>query len=299
MGTPDFLIIGAAKSGTTALDSYLDQHPRIRMCRPKETNFFSYEGHPPTCRGPGDEKFNAQAVTDLETYHALFESDETTGVTGESAPLYLYDTGAPSRIAKHCPNVKLIALLRNPVQRAYSSYMHMIRDSREPLPNFGLALDAESSGKRDDWEFLWHYRRVGYYGDQLSRYTKLFAPEQMLVLLYEDFQHRSQDVIPQRLRFLEMDDGFSPDMSIRPNMTGVPRNRYLNRLLTRPNILKNAMKPLLPTSLRRLATQVKAMNLQKPPMPHAESEFLRNAYQEDVEHLEHQLERDLSGWISV
>ncbi len=112
---PTFLVIGAARSGTTALYTYLKQHPMVFMSSVKETNFYAFEGEKLECRGPGADYIN-NSITNLANYRELFAMASNEMARGEVSPLYLYSEKAPKRVRKHIPDVQLIAILRNPIE---------------------------------------------------------------------------------------------------------------------------------------------------------------------------------------
>ena len=141
MVMPNFLVIGAAKAGTTSVYEYLKQHPQIWMSPLKETNFFALEGETLNFRGPGDQDYiNRFSITKIEDYLNLFQGVSNQVAIGEVSPLYLYSLKAPERIRHYTPDTKIIIILRNPVDRAYSSFLHLIRDGREQIRNFAQAL---------------------------------------------------------------------------------------------------------------------------------------------------------------
>ena len=176
MTMPNFLVIGAAKSGTTSLYHYLGQHPQVYVSPVKEPNFFALEGEKPDFRAPGsEERINSWSVTDVEAYRALFEGAGEEEALGEASAMYLYSEKAPGRIRHHLPNTKLVAVLRDPVERAYSSFLHLKRNGREPLDDFVEALEAEERRIRDNWEWIWHYKNMGFYHEQLRRYHEAFG----------------------------------------------------------------------------------------------------------------------------
>ena len=122
---PNFLIVGAAKAGTTALHEYLQQHPQIYMTPTKETNFLAFEGEVLNFHGPGDESLQDFSITDLKTYQAEFQQVTNELAIGEACPSYLYLPKAAKRIKQYIPDTRLIAILRNPVERAYANFLHI------------------------------------------------------------------------------------------------------------------------------------------------------------------------------
>ena len=301
MTMPNFLIIGAQKSGTTSLYHYLKQHPEIYMSPVKEPNFFALEGENLDFRGPGNTlaSVNNYSITAVEDYRQLFREVSEEKAVGEASNLYLYSSKAPKRIRHHIPDAKLIAVLRNPVQRAYSSFLHCIRDDREPLTDFSEALGEEERRIRENWGFLWHYKQIGFYHVQLKRYFEEFGHEQLRIHLYEDFEADSLGVLRDIFRFLGVDERFTPNMSIRYNMSGIPRSRTFHSLLSRRNPIKTAIKPLLPIGMRRrLSSVLKSRNLDVAPQLSPEMcRELAKAYREDTLRLQELIRRDLSGWL--
>lgn len=306
MRMPNFLIIGAAKSGTTALYFYIKQHPEVFMAKVKEPRFFAYEGGVPEWKGPLDAENNAWVITDKEAYTALFNDVGEEKVWGEASPIYLYSEPAPERIKNYAPDAKLVAILRHPIERAYSHYLHLIRDNREPLRDFGKALDLESERMANGWEWSWHYTKVGMYSEQIQRYYDRFPREQVKVYLYDDLQTDQAGLIRDMFRFMGVDENFTPDTEKRYNVSGVPRSRmmykFLENLIKRPTWYKNAVKPFVPKRIRkRLSDQVynmKASVLEKPPLQPEVVQRLKQHFHEDIVKLQDLLERDLSSWLN-
>lgn len=299
MTMPNFLVIGAAKSGTTALYYAFRQHPEIYMSRSKEPNFFALEGKPPAFRGPGDQQtINTQSITSLTAYQRLFHGVDGEAAVGEASTAYLYHARTPERIKHYIPNAKMIVILRHPVERAYSSYLHMVRDGREPLADFAQALQAEESRIRDQWEHIWHYQRMGFYSVQLERYFAFFAPDQIKVHLYDEWLANPLQVMRDTFHFLGVDERFVPDLSIRPNVSGIPRNRLLQTLLRRLNPAEAALdpRPIVRLCARRVV-HIANRNLIKPPIPLAVRDELGLVFHEDIVKLQELLQRDLSPWL--
>lgn len=294
---PNFLIIGAPKSGTTALYSYIKQHPQVFMSPVKEPQFFAFEGEELNFQGP-KVQINS-SITDLESYQALFQGVKDEKAIGEASALYLGIPKAPERIDHYLPDVKMIAILRHPVDRAYASFMHLIRDGREPLTNFADALEAEEKRIAENWGFLWRYKQLGFYSAQLERYFKRFPREQMRVYLYDDFCERPLEIIQDIFQFLDIDRNFIPDLSVKPNVSGRPRFKFIQNFIRKPNPIKNVIKPLLPQQRKEyLTSQLANWNLNKPKLSLEFKAELTEQFQEDITHLQHLINRDLSHWLT-
>jgi len=298
---PTFLLIGTAKAGTTSLYHYLRQHPDVFMPEVKEPRFFAYVDDPPAMVGPGDAASNEEsgAVYTLEEYRALFPESIGASAVGEASVNYLYSETAPARIHEHLPDVQLIAVLRNPIDRAYSHYLHLLRAGREPLQDFQAALEAEEERRREGWEWSWHYTRMGFYHEQLSRYLDHFDREQLSVYLFDEFKADNLGVTRDIYRSLGVDDGFEPADSITHAKTGVPISDWFQSFILNPDhSLRRAARSVLPEEVRTRGMKVlQNLNLSKPPMDASVRSMLADRFAEDVHQLESLLDRDLSHWL--
>jgi hypothetical protein len=290
MTMPNFLIVGAMKSGTTALYYYLEQHPQIYMSPVKEPNFFCAE-----------EDSDGNFATRLGAYQDLFRGVSGEKAIGEASHCYLYEPEAAARIQEYIPDAKLIAVLRNPVDRAYSHFLHMVRSGSEPLTDFAQALREEETGgyqKRNVRDYI----DRGRYHDQLKRYFNAFSRDQVKVYLYEDLSNAPVDTIQDAFRFLGVDDSFVPDVSLRRNVSGYPKHKTVDKLLRKPSPIKDALKIYLPARLRwRLSKafdDLKTRNLVAPPPVQPEvRRRLIGVYREDILKLQELIQRDISGWL--
>lgn len=297
---PNFLVIGAEKSGTTSLDDYLGQHPEIYMSPIKEPRFFALEGHDLSFNGPGDRTaaISRSSVTELDRYQALFEGVSGEKAVGETSPIYLYSPEAAERIRRHLPRAKVIAILRNPVDRAYSAYLQKVKEGREKL-SFARALEEEETRLQNNWAPGWGYKRIGFYLAQLRRYYELFGAEQIRVYLYEDLESDPRCVLRDVFRLLEVDDRFIPDTSRRYNVAAVPRSRVVFELVGRPNPVTSRLGPHLPKPVGRAAARLRSWNLVRPPRLSAETRRdLVALYRPDILRLQDLIGRDLSGWLN-
>ena len=137
MTLPNFLILGAQKAGTTSLFDYLGQHPEVYPSPIKETHFFDHGGVRQTYAGP--VRIPGPKIKSLEEYEGLFDGVRDEKAVGEATPTYLYLPGVAERIRHHVPEARLIAILRDPVERAYSGYQHAVRNGRERLRRVPLS----------------------------------------------------------------------------------------------------------------------------------------------------------------
>ncbi|MGI8539731.1 MAG: sulfotransferase family protein [Rubrobacteraceae bacterium] len=305
MTMPNLLVIGAAKSGTTALYKYLGQHPDIYMSPYKEPHFFAFEGESLDFRGPRDRAMmRYMTINAPDEYRALFDGATNESAIGEASPMYLYLPGTAERIKRHVPDAKLIVVLRNPADRAYSNFLHMVRDDREPCAEFSAALDDEERRIAENWYASWHYKRMGFYYEQLKHYFEVFGAERVSVHLHEDLNFETVETLQDIFRFLGVDDTFTPDVSVRYNESGVHKSKSLKNIhtyLLKPDAVKSAVKPFIPLRLRRsviasLVGGIRNKNLVKPLYSDDMRKQLVEDYREDVLKLEGLIGRDLSAW---
>ena len=291
MTMPTFLIIGAMKSGTTALYYYLEQHPEIYMSPVKEPNFFSSR----------EQENAAGAVTHIGAYQHLFRGVSGEKAVGEASHSYLYEPGAAAEIRRYLPEAKLIAILRNPIDRAYSHFLHMVRSGTEPLDDFAQALQEEEVGIHKERTFQDYIGR-GLYHDQLKRYFGTFPQGQVRIYLYEDLSDAPISTVQDTFRYLKVEDSFVPDVSLRRNVSGHPKYKTLDGLLRSQSRIKHAAKIYLPARMRwRLSKafdDLKTRNLvQPPPLQSEVRQQLIRVYREDILKLQDLIHRDLSGWL--
>lgn len=304
MTMPNFLLIGAAKAGTTSLYYYLKQHPEIYVPSGyhKEPEFFALEGEPLEYPGPKGTYKMKSSINDLESYCTLFEKVTTEKAIGEASTLYIYSEQAPERIQHYIPEAKLIAILRDPVERAFSHYLFWASQGFEPDTDFDFNKAIQAEEKRIDqgWSHNWHYIKRGFYYTQLKRYFDRFDTSQIKIYLYEDLIQAKLAVAQDIFDFLGVDKTFTPDFTKIHNKTEVPKNRTVNTLLNRPNPIKAVLKPLLPTGIRkRIADNLKQRNQGKPKLSDKTRKQLISIYREDILKLQELIGRDLSNWLEV
>ncbi|MGH8900722.1 MAG: sulfotransferase family protein [Egibacteraceae bacterium] len=299
---PTFLVIGAAKSGTTALHHYLGQHPDMYLPPAQEPSFFAFEGARPDFRGPRGTaaSVNAGAVTSLNEYMNLFGDGAGRAARGEVSPVYLYWHGTAERIRRYIPDVKLCAILRNPIERAYSAYMHAMREGKEPLRTFQAGLRAEPERIQQNWGFLWRYTDMGRYSEQLRRYYDVFPQSQIKVVLYDDLRRDAAALCSELQAFIGVDPGFAPDVGLWHNVSGLPRSRMVQHVLARQGPLRRVADRAAPLvgkhRLRQWQGAFRNANLRRIPLPDHLRNQLAARFDREIDELERLLERDLNHW---
>lgn len=287
MVLPNFLVIGAAKAGTTSLWHYLGQHPDVFMSEVKEPDYFRTDL--PTTRG----RSKKDLTTTLEDYEKLFKDSSGYSAVGEASPNYLADEHAARRIRETIPDAKLIAILRDPSARAFSEFTFHRMRGKEPVGRF---LDAVADDETRPLERRLYYVQHGLYAQGLARFYDTFPAEQIKVVFNDDLRRDAPAVMQGLFSFL----GVDPDVKVQTEaelmVSGVPKNKALHWLLGRHNFLKDNLGPLLPEKLRDMARSIKNANLERQKMSPEERAAVGKYFADDLAQLESLLGVDLSRW---
>jgi hypothetical protein len=215
---PNFLVLGAARCGTTSLHYYLAEHPGVCMSSIKEPNFFLFEQSadgPRPCIAE-DRRLIAKSVPDRGRYERLFA--QPAAAVGEASPLYLYTRQTPRLIQALVPDARLIAIVREPVERAWSHFVYVNDDlGAETVPAFQRAVDEEIGRGYEPYRTGNHFLRLSAYAEQLERYRSVFPTEQLLVVAYDALIRETSRTLAQICRFLDIDDTFAFDTSVQYN----------------------------------------------------------------------------------
>ena len=297
MTLPTFLTVGAEKCGTTALHVHLSRHPQVFMSEPKEPSFFLSEDPRYTGQDMGD--LQHEYIRTLEEYQAIFESVDGETAIGESSPCYLYSDVAPHKIKELIPDAKIIAILRNPVQRAYSQFVFNQQrgwEARKMTFSRALELEDERVEKGSMWAF--HYTRRGKYSGQIKRYLDTFSSARVRVVLYDDFVKKPDSVLEDLYGFLGVGSVSLDNTRERHNVTGLPKSTLLHRLTNTSNPFKSILKSILPQGARqRVRRALSSWNSTKPPADPADLSRLGELFEADIRQLAELIEPDPLVWL--
>jgi hypothetical protein len=289
---PNFIVIGAAKAGTTALYWYLVEHPAVFMSRVKETNYFAYGLDGSGRLLYGDPEMHRYPVTSLREYELLFADAGDATAIGEASPIYLECPQASARIREQLPSVRIICGLRQPVDRAYSDYQMYLRARGRRLdPARDLTAGA-----------LWaqpdsHWMRIGRYYEQLLRYFNAFPRARIHVFLSDDLGRSPERALRQMYRFLEVDDGFIPDLATPHNIGGMPASRLLERLFT-SRVLRSAVGPWIPEGAANWVRRFRTRTMREAPLlPRELRAELTNHFRDDILRTSELIGHDLAHWL--
>lgn len=296
---PNFLIAGAAKSGTTSLYYYLKEHPDIYLSPVKEPCFFTFQTLDLPQQGIDDDK--KFYIRTFEDYCGLFQGAAGKKAVGEASAdtIYFYEKTIPV-IKRLLGDPAIIILLRNPVTRAFSAYTHLVRDNRESL-SFEEGLALEEDRIQRNWQCMWHYKKRGQYYGQVKAFMNAFS--RVKVLLHDDLKKTPMSVVKEVFEFLGVDSSYQPvDTETQYNTSGIPRFKSLNNLFLMKNIVQRSIRKtgsFLLTEDRwvKLRDTLRGKLLVKAEMKLETRAYLREFFREDILKLQELTGKDLSAWL--
>lgn len=301
---PNFLLIGAAKCGTTSIFHYMREHPGIYMSPVKEPQFFVLKGRPDSPAPWSSRRKRVNVCYDRKSYEKLFQGVRGESAVGEASVQYFHSSAAPDNIKKAIPNVKLIAVLRDPSERAWSGYLMSVRNGYENIRDFWQAVETELKQVKSN--LPWWERRnnigIGFYHRHLSRYYERFQRKQIKVCFFEDLKKNPKRFMQDVFGFLEVDTSFDPDFSKKFQAEKLPEGPVGKRMfsLYRSSLAYFAGS-FLPVKWRDGLRKKLEEKFLKPasgldPMVRRR---LVNIFRDDIEKLEKLLDRDLSHWLDM
>jgi hypothetical protein len=254
---PNFFLAGAPKAGTTSLGGYLAQHPDIFMSAVKEPCFFASEVRPENFDDPAFQRPTPGLITEWSAYEELFRDAGSATAIGEASVCYLWSPSAPGNIAAAIPHARILLVLRDPAERAFSQYVQGVAKGHI---HWGLREHIDASLVEHDGLFrvTYPFLQMGDYASQIRRHMEHFPTSQLHITLYEDFQRAPAEFLRGIFAFLGVDSDFAPDLSRRDHV-------YPER--------------------ESLALSA------------ADRRYLFDYYQDGILDLQAMLGRDLSGWL--
>ncbi|MCT8339360.1 sulfotransferase [Flavobacteriaceae bacterium TK19130] len=291
----DFLIVGAAKCGTTSLADYLNQNKAIQIARKKEPKYLTYEflknsGY----QGPGDKQTEDYAVKSFEEYIKLFDRKKGHVKLGEASvdTLYFYQQTIP-KIKKEVGSPKIIIMLRDPVKRAISAYSHLVRDERE-TESFEKGLELEEFRMKNGFEFIWAYKDAGLYYDSVKAFRQHF--DHVMVLFFEDFIQNPVESTHSVMDFLGVEEKHTITLS-RHNISGTPKMKGINRFLSQPSKAKDLVKRIVGQNAGVLIkNKIQERNLNSIEVSKVTKQRLFQHFEDSIEALEEELNVSLERW---
>lgn len=302
MKKPNFFIVGAAKAGTSSLWGYLNEHPEIFMSQKKEPGFFCDQW-------PGPK--------DIERYFPLFEdANDTHTRVGEASTCYLSCPNTATNLARYCrehgiDNPKIIVVLRNPADRAYSLYNWQVQEGYEYAATFEKAIEMEESRMQmpfpnssltGGYKYNYLYYHSGLYHDQLLEYFDAFGRDNVHIEIFEDFVKQTEARLIRIYRFLNLNNrNFLPQITVyNPSYDVVaPWLQFGLRKINQTVIERRPMRKLIKSKAQRDLLLNLGLKKQKPPRidPEVRTRLLER-YRPEIQRLQVLLDRDLSFWLA-
>ena len=283
----DFFIVGAPKAGTTSLYHYLNEHPEIVMSRQKETDYFSDEDLQKKGLYYGKNRINT-----LEKYHSLFQNVDQKKI-GEASVSYLFYEDVPQKIKAYNSNGKIIIMLRNPVDRAFSHYLMDYR-----LGLIGKSFESILENEKKDIKaalFYQQYIELGQYSGQVKRYIEKFGKENVTIIFYYDFKNHVVKEVQKVYEFLEVDSKYRAEIENKHNTYSMPKNNWI-RLIYSFVSFRKILNRILPKRKVRKIKEKLFIKSKKPKLSDVLRARLINLYAHDIKQLEELLSVDLSQW---
>ena len=303
MVKPNFLIVGAAKAGTTSLYYYLNQHPEIQMSKVKEPFFFAYMNDPNVTFRSGD---NPEIITSSSEYEKLYDLSANHKVLGESSTwyLYLYEKTIKN-IKEYYENVepKIIVFLRNPIERCWSHYqMNVDNGWEDSTKTFEEVIEPKIIKQRlsNSWAPTYDYIGYGMYYEQVNAYIKNFS--NVKIFLFDEFIKNRENVFLEIFNFLGIDNEFKPNTKVKYNFSGNPKNKFLNYILFEDNNVKKFLRPLIDKMnsvkfIDDMVLRIRSGNKEKIEMNSETKHKLNIIYKDKILKLQELLNIDLNHWL--
>ena len=290
----NFIIVGVARCGTTSLFHYLKQHPDIQFPEIKEPKYFSsIDQHFPH-NGPGDFSVDDKIIRCEKKYDNLFSDLDSANCIGEASSdyFYFYKNTIP-QIKKKFGDIKIIICLRNPVERAFSAYNNLIRDSREKL-TFYEGLLKENDRIKSNYDWMWHYANGGLYSEGINAFKESFS--HVKVIFNDHLSDNTFDTLKDIFIFLNVDSEFKPNIENRYSTSGRPKNFVVEILSSRIGVLNAIRSTILKIFPRNLLELIASRLFIKEKIDYDSRLFLDNFFKKDINKLEKILDVDLSTW---
>jgi len=295
---PTFIGVGPARCGTTSVYHYLKQHPQVFMSAKKEMNFFSYQrGRSEIDAGRADLH---DPVTSWGEYQELFGHAGAARAAGEISPSYFWWPGVAEGIHRTLPEARIFCILRNPIDRAYSSYRMHVDNGGETRTFDQVVKDELKTPTQYPWAAGNYYVRIGFYARHLAPFVALFRPHKLKICFYDDLESSPARFMRELFEFIGVDPDFVVDTSSRFNTLGVRRMEQALQARRLGGLLKQIRRVVPQALYHRMYRSYSASAAARhrvPPMPAEIRARLIDAYAEDLRALEQLSGRDLSQWL--
>ena len=293
---PNFIIAGFPKCGTTSLHHYLSEHPEIFMPEQKELHFFTFKILSKLKNGPKDELVKETQINSSEKYLSYFQNVKKEIAIGDASPSYINYPSEFLKIKKYLTDPMVIIILRDPINRAYSNYLHLKREHRETM-SFEDAIGAEDERIKNKYSDFWYYKFNSTYYQKIVKAKTTFS--NVLILTIEELDKDPIITMKKVYKFLGVNNNFSfKTISEKFNVGGNYKKNFATKIIFQPSKFKNRIKRLVqPTSfLKIILMRITSIFKSKPEkIDQNLIEELKNYFKDDVENLK-KLDVNISNW---
>ena len=286
---PEYFVVGTAKAGTTSLFKYFLDHPQVFVPPNKETYFF------------GEHCYEDSKIETIKEYQKIFRSAVSGEKCVEVSTSYLYSQQAACEIKEYNPDAKIMIILRNPVDRAFSNYKYKLKTGKEDCNNFEEALSREENRISAGLPYGFHYTGMGLYYNQVKRYFDIFDKENVLVLLFDELKSDPALFYEKINCFMGIKPLTSFNTSKKVNKSGAARSKLIMRVLNDDSFLKKMVKRIVPKDKQRhVSGFLKDLNIsnKKILMKTGTKNRLKEFFHDDIMKLESCINKDLSSWLN-
>lgn len=294
---PDVYIVGAGRSGTTALHQILRTHPELRVCDHKSPNFFVSAMEQPAWETSAARRMAQDWISDPASYLNLFSGARPDQMLLEVSPVYLQARGVAAAINSVNSEAKIVAVLRDPADRAFAHFLGRKRDGIETARSFEEWMGRMRGMPLPQDVAFGHYTACGQYRHFLDEYLEVFGRKRVLVLFYEDLVADPHSVVARILEFTGVDSSTELNVDVRANESGEISSRVLKSLWTSTVGVRTHLRPFIPQGVRRSTGRIFLSDLRKSTLePHLRREII-DMLEHDIRSLASTASRDLSSWL--
>ncbi|MDA0215634.1 MAG: sulfotransferase [Cyanobacteria bacterium] len=295
---PNFLVIGASRSGTTTIHSALEAHPQILVPAEKSPNYFTAEDLRALPNSEALIAMKGHTIQSSDQYQRIFIGSNNFLIRGEVSPVYLQSVYTPGRVYRELPDARIIAILRNPIDRAYAHYLGRRRDGLDKRINFADTIAEELAQPTAKPLAFNNYLAIGRYAHYLKPWYNYFSKEKILILFFDDFLVDPQAELARLYSFLGANSGVPQPPVEKKNVSGIPTQPLLRALWTSSVGVRGSLRPYLPKRLRDIVGRLFLRQLERPPLPEGLRPRMADYYSSDIRELAQLTGRSLIGWLS-
>lgn len=296
-----FLFVGVPKAGTTSIYHYLSQDNRINIPM-KETFFFISDIFKNNTLEYPKQRDHSGIIFNESDYFDLYKNTESSKINGEIGTAYLYyhKIAIPKIKKYYGDDIKICIVLRNPVKRTVSAYKHFTKDLHESY-SLSEALEQEEKRKKENWDFMWHYKEVSMYAKSVKEYLENFS--NVKIMFFEDLKKQPDDFMQSLYNFLDIPYNREFVLSKISNPSGTPKLKFIQKAITHENMFKKLFRPVFrlffsESKREKIRKTVKNKNLKQTKTEQDEKtiKYLETLYKKDIEELEKILNKKIELW---